>query len=114
MRTQSKAPPPPSRAANTGHFDGSTTYGNAFVGHALEARAAAPAPQARPQGKFEGRSAYQDSFVPHSIEPRCVAALRCAGMYRIRVAFLPGLCTGPSLHSHLNAAFAIRTGLPGV
>lgn len=56
---------------SSGQFDGTTTYGQNFVGHELEKRAVAAPPPARPQGKFEGTTAYHDNFVKHAIEPRC-------------------------------------------
>ena len=63
--------PPVTFAADTGPFDGTTTYGKDFHEHQMEPRTHAPPPAAAPQKRFDGTTSYHDQFVPHEINRRC-------------------------------------------
>lgn len=94
---------------STGPFDGTTTYGDAFVGHPLEKREIMAPPVRLPQGKFEGTTSYHDSFVPHEITTRCASSLpSCLSLSAPRSPAAAGLtlqnqarrcCTTPNLPS---------------
>jgi hypothetical protein len=62
---------PPVPAAESGPFDGTTTYGTNYHAHQLEPRAAAAPPAAPAQKRFDATTSYHDQFTAHQLDTRC-------------------------------------------